>query len=112
MKNVQLFNVAPAVPAELEFLETLSRNLWWCWDADATELFRRINSHVWKQVGYNPLKLLAQVPQKRLAALTSDEAFLSHMRRVEERFNKRCVESRHADASQPIAYFSLEFGIH
>ncbi len=112
MKNVQLFNVAPAVPAELEFLETLSRNLWWCWDADATELFRRINSHVWKQVGYNPLKLLAQVPQKRLAALTSDEAFLSHMRRVEERFNKRCVETRHADASQPIAYFSLEFGIH
>ncbi len=112
MKNVQLFNVAPAIPEELQFLETLSRNLWWSWDADATELFRRINSHVWKQTGYNPLKLLAQVPQKRFAALTTDEAFLSHMRRVEERFNKVIIESSHADASQSIAYFSLEFGIH
>jgi glycogen phosphorylase len=112
MKNVQLFNVAPAIPEELQFLETLSRNLWWCWDADATELFRRLNPHIWKQVGYNPLKLLAQVTQKRLAALVDDEAFVTHMRRVEDRFNKLCIENKHADASQSVAYFSLEFGIH
>ncbi|MBT3194368.1 MAG: alpha-glucan family phosphorylase [Verrucomicrobia bacterium] len=112
MKNVQLYNVAPAVPEELQFLETLSRNLWWCWDADATELFRRINSNTWKEVGYNPLKLLAGVSQQRLAALTKDEAFLAHMRRVEERFNRVCIESQHAPASQSVAYFSLEFGIH
>ena len=51
MKNVQLFSVSPAVPEQLGFLETLSRNLWWCWNANATELFRRINPHIWKQSG-------------------------------------------------------------
>lgn len=112
MKNVQLFNVAPAIPEQLQFLETLSRNLWWSWDADATELFRRINSHIWKDVGYNPLKLLAEVPQQRLMALTEDEAFLSHMKRVEARFNEVCIDTRHESASQSVAYFSLEFGIH
>jgi starch phosphorylase len=112
MKNVQLYSVSPAIPKELQFLETLSRNLWWCWDADATELFRRINSHVWKDVGYNPLKLLSQVPQKRLESLTKDEAFLGHMKRVEANFEQQCKEVKLQDGAQPVAYFSLEFGIH
>jgi starch phosphorylase len=112
MKNVQLFSVSPAVPEKLRFLETLSRNLWWCWDADATELFRRINPHVWKQAGYNPIKLLSAVPQKRLEALALDEAFLSHMEKVEARFIEACIDKRGEPGSQSIAYFSLEFGIH
>jgi len=112
MKNVQLFNVAPAIPTELQFLEALSRNLWWCWDADATELFRRIDPHVWKQAGYNPLKLLALVPQKRMEALISDEAFRAHMRRVEENFTRCCSLTEKETGSQSVAYFSLEFGIH
>ncbi len=112
MKNVQLFSVSPAVPEEIKFLETLSRNLWWSWDSNATDLFRRINSHVWKQVGYNPIKLLSEVPQKRLEALAEDEAFLAHLKHVETRFTECCLDNRSESGDQPIAYFSLEFGIH
>ena len=112
MKNVQLFNVSPSIPEELRFLDTLSRNLWWCWNANATELFRRINPKVWKQVGYNPLKLLSQVPQKRLEALADDDAFISHMTRVEAAFTESCMKGRTEVGGQKIAYFSLEFGIN
>ncbi len=112
MKNVQLFSVSPAVPEQLGFLETLSRNLWWCWNANATELFRRINPQIWKQSGYNPIKLLNQVPQKRLEALAEDKAFLAHMERVKANFNETCMANRGEPGDQPIAYFSLEFGIH
>jgi len=112
MKNVQLFNVSPAIPEKLRFLETLSRNLWWCWDADATELFRRVNPQIWKQVGFNPLKLLSQVPQKRLEALAEDKAFIAHMEGVEARFTETCVDGRGEPGSQSVAYFSLEYGIH
>ena len=43
MSHMQTFQVFPAVPQQLRFLETLSRNLWWCWHLDAIELFRRID---------------------------------------------------------------------
>ena len=28
--NLQLYNVAPNLPPELKFLETLADNVWWC----------------------------------------------------------------------------------
>ena len=86
MKKIQLFNVAPTIPEKLGFLETLSRNLWWCWNADAIELFRRINPPTWKEMGSNPLAFLSRVPQKRLEALANDEGFLSHLQEVRQRF--------------------------
>ena len=66
MKKVVLFNVGPAIPAELGFLETLANNLWWCWNSDAIELFRRIDPRLWTQTGHNPIVFLNSLPQKKL----------------------------------------------
>ena len=112
MKNIQLFTVCPAIPEKLAFLETLSRNLWWCWDDAACDLFRRIDSHEWKTADFNPIKLLSNVPQKRLEALAEDEAFLAHLDKVKTRFTENCIKKRVDISKQAIAYFSLEFGIH
>jgi starch phosphorylase len=115
MKKIQLFNVAPAIPAKLRFLETLSRNLWWCWNADAIELFRRIHPQMWKETGSNPQDFLSRVPQKRLEVLASDEGFQSHQEEVQERFEAEVAQKTSGHLPQPsscIAYFSLEFGIH
>lgn len=112
MKNIHLFTVSPAIPEKLRFLETLSRNLWWCWDDAANDLFRRIDSKEWKNVGYNPIKLLSNVPQKRFETLEKDEAFLAQLEKVRERFEINCLEHRQDDQKQSVAYFSLEFGIH
>lgn len=115
MKKIQLFNVAPAIPEPLRFLETLSRNLWWCWNADAIELFRRIHPQLWKETGSNPQDFLSRVPQKRFEVLASDEGFLSHEQEVQERFDAEVIHKGSGHLPQPsacIAYFSLEFGIH
>ncbi len=112
MKNIQLFTVCPAIPEKLRFLETLSRNLWWCWDDAAGDLFRRIDSHAWKSVDYNPIKLLSSISQKRFEALAGEEAFLAHLDKVKNRFEENCIKKRVDISSQSIAYFSLEFGIH
>lgn len=112
MKNIQLFTVCPAIPEKLRFLETLSRNLWWCWDEAAIDLFRRIDSHEWKHVDFNPIKLLSNVPQKRLEVLAEDESFIAHLDKVEKRFEENCVKKRVDISKQTVAYFSLEFGIH
>lgn len=116
INNIQLYNVAPTIPGELEFIETLSRNLWWCWNHDAIELFRRIDLVLWRTVAHNPIQFLNEIPQKRLEELTEDDGFLSHLDQVKERFEAEVLHSVNGDAearrSNCIAYFSLEFGVH
>ncbi len=114
--KIQLFNVAPAMPEELAFLETLAHNMWWCWNLEAIELFRRINPQLIRECQYNPLLFLNRVPQERFEQLSKDKAFLSHLAEVKERFEQEtqaveqdCESCRAGDCT---AYFSLEFGIH
>ena len=86
MFNLRLFDVTPCVPERLAFLETLSRNLWWSWNADAVDLFRRMNPHLWKECGYNPVLFLNRVPQERLETLAQDGGFLGQLDHVRDSF--------------------------
>ncbi len=116
MNRIQLFNVSPAVPEQLHFLEVLARNLWWCWNIDAIELFRRISPQYWRDLGHNPLLFLSTIPQERLEVMIEDDAFLQHLNAVQERFNASVsrpeTEQPARTAPHCIGYFSLEYGIH
>jgi starch phosphorylase len=117
MSHIQTFQVFPAVPPQLRFLEILARNLWWSWHLDAIELYRRIDPVLWEESGRNPINFSTLIPQKRLEKLAEDESFLSHQERVRQLFELE-VESRPDASGSPfaeedcIAYFSMEFGIH
>ena len=117
MQTLQLFTIAPAVPEKLRFLEALARNLWWSWNPDATELFRRINRELWKETKLNPVLFLSRVSQDQLTALAADESFMAHLGRVRQAFEKETLQP--ADTRSPvyapgdcIAYFCAEFGVH
>ena len=69
MKNFQTYQVHPNIPENLAFLETLSRNMWWCWNKNAIELFRRIDPARWVESRRNPLAFLARIPQSRFELL-------------------------------------------
>ena len=111
MQKLQLFNVSASIPKNLKFLEVLSRNLWWCWNLDAIELFKRIEPDLWKDAKSNPFELLNSVSQARFDALSDDENFLEHLKSVEKTYKKKAIwENKN---QEPVtAYFSLEFGIH
>jgi len=117
MRNMQIYKVYPAIPEPLAFLGDLARNLWWCWNDDAIDLFRRIHPGLWEQVGKNPVVFLARISQNRYEALSRDESFLGHMARVKTRFEFMSTEmSRIPDLvlepGETLAYFSMEFGLH
>lgn len=116
MRRIQLFNVTPALPAELRFLEELPYNLWWSWSMDAIDLFRRIDPELWTETGHNPFFFFSRLPQERFEALVNDDGFMSHYRSVQARFEKEVLLSNTGEEwSAPpdsTAYFSLEFGIH
>ena len=92
MKNFQTFQVFPNVPISLEFLEDLSRNLWWCWKKDAIELFRRIDPPLWGETGRNPIAFLAKISQERFEQLAGDEGYLAHLERVKDNFQNRVLD--------------------
>jgi starch phosphorylase len=117
MKNFQTYQVHPNIPENLAFLETLSRNMWWCWKKNAIELFRRIDPARWVESGRNPIAFLAKIPQSRFELLAEDDGYRAHLERVKEEFNRfvlsPAVERKVAfQSGETIAYFSMEFGLH
>jgi len=113
MNGLKTYQVFPAIPEPLEFLETLARNLWWCWHIDAIELFRRINPSLWRQSGRNPILFSTLVLQNRLEELAMDDGYLAHLERVKRKFDAEVSPySEIPDGDRAIAYFSMEFGVH
>ncbi len=117
MKNFQTYQIYPNIPTNLAFLETLSRNMWWCWKKDAIELFRRIDPPLWVASGRNPIAFLAKIPQTRLEQLAEDDGYRAHLEKIKENFQSLVLDPVNRDespfeAGDTIAYFSMEFGLH
>ena len=117
MEKMQIYKVYPAIPEPLLFLDSLARNLWWCWNHEAIELFQRIHPVQWEKIGKNPVAFLSVISQRRFDALAKDESFLGHLGRVKARFEKMLssapqIKEFDLNARETIAYFSMEFGLH
>lgn len=68
--NWKEVTVKSRVPAELEKLSELARNIWWAWNYEATELFRDLDPTLWKEAGQNPVLLLERMSYEKLEALS------------------------------------------
>ena len=98
------------LPEKLSRLEKLSKNLWWCWNQSAKDLFKSIDPDVWHRSGHNPLVVLDTVSIKRFQQLSEDPEFLARMRRVLDEFDTyMAAKSQRKDPS--IAYFCMEYGL-
>ena len=102
--------VSRHLPDSLKGLETLSRNLWWCWNESAKNLFRSVDEQAWKESGENPIAMLDKVKLKRYKALENDPAFLGNLKSVMDEFN--AYMALKAERKSPsIAYFCMEYGL-
>ncbi|MDZ7767095.1 MAG: alpha-glucan family phosphorylase [Melioribacteraceae bacterium] len=111
------FNVVPSLPKNLSPLLDIAKNLYWTWNQDAVELFRRLDRELWDSLNHNPVLLLGKVSQERLKEVANDDGFLSHLNRVNSDLNDYLQENSwyqkkyKKDDSQFVAYFSAEFGL-
>ena len=110
--------MVPSLPLRLQPLRDIAVNLWWTWNPEAHELFRRIDRQLWEQVEHNPVKLLGCVTQEHLQRLLETESFLAHMDETHKKLEQYMGEDswfqkNHSGCQDMvIAYFSTEFGIH
>lgn len=118
MNHVRSFFVLPALPEPLRPVHDLAHNLWWTWNPDAVELFRRLDVDLWRELRHNPVAMLAQLRQERLNRLARDPAYLAALDRILgqlESYLKQPTwyqETYGNEKLGTIAYFSAEFGLH
>ncbi len=118
MPSVRSFTVLPALSEPIKNLEVIAKNMFWCWNPEFAELFKRIDSDLWSACGHNPVKLLGTISQEKLDQLAENQGFLGQLQNAAEKlksylnrptwYDKVCSKS----PKPIIAYFSAEFGIH
>ncbi len=117
MFTLRTYKVVPSLPEELISLRDLAYNLYWSWNHDIRELFRRLDRDRWEETHHNPVLLLGSIDQKRLEIRARDEGYLSHLHRATEKLRnylnrKTWFQEKYGDAANfRVAYFSMEFGI-
>ncbi len=125
MHPIRTFNVSPSLPPRLEPLRKLAHNLYWDWNVEAKELFRRLDHDLWDASRHNPVLMLGTISQDRLREVTEDEGFLAQMdraaRQLQDYLADRVTDEvnrtpnwyhRQRPRQQDCyAYFSAEFGL-
>jgi starch phosphorylase len=97
----------------------LARNLWWSWHPEVINLFRDLDPIRWRQLDHNPIALLAEFTPERLEMRAAELVLYSRINHAFRRLKEYVATvplwgKTHAGVlgSKPVAYFSLEFGVH
>ena len=108
----------PNIPERLGRLPELAADLWWTWNTEAREVFRRLDYSLWRQTAHNPVWMLRQVSQEMLNLAAADARFLRIYDAAVDALD--AARSAHdtwwqkmfPDVAGPIGYFSAEFALH
>jgi starch phosphorylase len=107
------------LPKRVERLGELAYNLWWTWQPEAARLFGKLDYELWERLGHNPIRLLREIGRSRLNQAVKDKDYLALYDHVFESYDAYFAETKtwtnqaHPEFdSNPIAYFSMEFGLH
>ncbi len=107
------------LPKKVEKLYDLAYNFWWSWELPARSLFAEVDRWRWERYK-NPVQLLINVDPTHWDALLESEAFMASYTAVVRDFEDY-VERREPTWFErrfpgyqggPVAYFSMEFGLH
>lgn len=101
--------VKPNYSAEMLKLQELSRNIWWCWNVDAVELFESIDPEAWKATEQNPVALMDGLSLQQIEKLEHDEGFVDRLNRVYDTFKTYMAQP--CQQKDLVAYFSMEYGL-
>jgi glycogen phosphorylase len=107
------------LPQRIERLGELAYNLWWTWQPEAARLFGKLDYDLWERLGHNPIRLLREIGRPRLNQAVKDNEYLALYDLVFADFDSYFGETNtwtnqaHPELNgSPIAYFSMEFGLH
>ena len=113
------FAVNFSLPKRIARLGELAYNMWWSWHPEAQRLYSRIDKDLWENTYHNPVLFLRKVERANLNAVINNRYFVefydrilaefdAYMKSGDTWFSRRYPDLR----NRPIAYFSMEYGLH
>ena len=103
-------NIHANLPKNLSKLQEIANNLWWVWNSEAKNIFRKIDIDAWHQAQSNPVVLLNTISYDRMLELSKDKAFMKELDAVYADFRAYMDEPK--DPKKPsVAYYSMEYGL-
>ncbi len=107
------------LPKKLARLGDLAYNLWWTWQPEAGRLYARLDRAMWERLNHNPIRMLREIERARLNEIIKDGDYMDSYNRVFADFDSYLSQTdtwTHRTQPElvqnPIAYFSMEFGLH
>src|SRR5262245_46213987 len=64
------------LPERLNRLDELASDLWWCWNTEGRQVFRRLDYTLWRETAHNPVRMLSLIPRDRIDAAARNPQFL------------------------------------
>ena len=98
------------LPERLENLDILSKNLWWCWNQSAIELFKMADPELWTLSNGNPIAMLDMIDLNRYNQLAKDKNFIGKLDEVYAEFEEYMSHKKEAKGPN-ISYFCMEYGL-
>jgi len=118
-ENSQILREKMSAKTAYDKCISLSQNLWWSWHPEVISLFRDIDPINWRKLGHNPIALLANYNQETLEERANDVVLHSRINQAYRQLRNYistvpawCKNNAGVLGGRPVAYFSLEFGIH
>jgi starch phosphorylase len=112
-------STTPILPENLVRLREIAYDLWWSWNYQTREVFRRLDYPLWRRTAHNPVLMLRLIAQETLDRAAADPTFLALYRAALEGLDRARAarftwwERRFPElGARPIAYFSAEFALH
>ena len=97
----------------------LACNLWWTWHPDAIEMWRSIDSQLWRESRHSPVSFIKKLGKERLKQLSQDPSLHIKINRLFANLDRYMSSSSSWGAinasplsARPVVYFCAEFGIH
>jgi glycogen phosphorylase len=106
------------LPDRIHRLTELAGDLWWSWNPDARNVFRRLDYPLWRLTAHNPVKMLALMPRESLARAIASPAWLALYDSAvagldwARQSTNTWWAREHPGAEGTVAYFSAEFAVH
>ncbi len=107
------------LPDRISRLNELASDLWWSWNSDARNVFRRLDYALWRLTAHNPVRMLQLLPPEAIDRALADPDWLANYDRALARLDgARAAHNTWIETHCPeiggrsIAYFSAEFALH
>jgi glycogen phosphorylase/synthase len=104
-------NVEINMPEGFKLLPVMAKNLWWCWNYEAAQMFERIDPALWEKCSKNPNILLEKLSTEHYEKIEQDPDFMAIYQKVSKKFQDY-MEAGKSKSTGKIAYFSMEYGLH